>query len=81
MFKKLFSLFLAFTICTSLAFSQVKIIFDTDHGGDADDLGALVMLHNLHNRGECELACSHGVDYRTICNTCRGCSEPLLRKS
>jgi hypothetical protein len=35
--------------------AQVKIIFDTDHGGDADDLGALVMLHNLHNRGECEL--------------------------
>jgi inosine-uridine nucleoside N-ribohydrolase len=32
-----------------------KIIFDTDFGGDADDLGALVMLHNLHNRGECEL--------------------------
>ncbi len=37
-----------------LGTSQVKIIFDTDHGGDADDLGALVMLHNLHNRGECE---------------------------
>jgi inosine-uridine nucleoside N-ribohydrolase len=35
--------------------SQVKIIFDTDFGGDADDLGALVMLHNLHNGGECEL--------------------------
>ena len=37
------------------AFGQVKIIFDTDFGGDADDLGALVMLHNLHGRGECEL--------------------------
>ncbi|MBW6537811.1 MAG: nucleoside hydrolase [Mariniphaga sp.] len=35
--------------------AQVKIIFDTDFGGDADDLGALVMLHNLHNKGECEL--------------------------
>jgi inosine-uridine nucleoside N-ribohydrolase len=33
----------------------VKIIFDTDFGGDADDLGALAMLHNLHNSGECEL--------------------------
>ncbi len=33
----------------------VKIIFDTDFGGDADDLGALAMLHNFHNRGECEL--------------------------
>lgn len=37
------------------SFSQQKIIFDTDHGGDADDLGALVMLHNLHNMGACEL--------------------------
>jgi inosine-uridine nucleoside N-ribohydrolase len=35
--------------------SQVKIIFDTDFGGDADDLGALAMLHNFQNRGECEL--------------------------
>ncbi len=42
-------------LITSIASSQVKIIFDTDHGGDADDLGALVMLHNLHNSGECEL--------------------------
>jgi len=32
-----------------------KIIFDTDIGGDADDLGALAMLHNLHAAGECEL--------------------------
>jgi len=32
-----------------------KIIFDTDFGGDADDLGALAMLHHLHNRGACEL--------------------------
>lgn len=35
--------------------AQPKIIFDTDFGGDADDLGALVMLHHLMNRGECEL--------------------------
>lgn len=41
-----------FNICT---YSQVKIIFDTDFGGDADDLGALVMLHNFIERGECEL--------------------------
>ena len=33
----------------------VIIIFDTDFGGDADDLGALVMLHNFMARGECEL--------------------------
>lgn len=35
--------------------SQPKIIFETDMGGDADDLGALVMLNNFMNRGECEL--------------------------
>jgi inosine-uridine nucleoside N-ribohydrolase len=45
-----FSLFAVFT-----GTAQVKIIFDTDFGGDADDLGALAMLHNLHNNGECEL--------------------------
>lgn len=32
-----------------------QIIFDTDIGGDADDLGALAMLHNLDDRGECKL--------------------------
>ncbi len=32
-----------------------KIIFDTDFGGDADDLGALAMLNHFQNRGECEL--------------------------
>ena len=35
--------------------SPVTIILDTDFGGDADDLGALVMLHNFINRGECDL--------------------------
>ncbi len=35
--------------------TQPKIIFDTDFGGDADDLGALAMLHHLENRGECDL--------------------------
>ena len=33
----------------------VKLIFDTDFGGDADDLGALAMLHHFHNNGEAEL--------------------------
>jgi len=37
------------------AYSQTKIIFDTDFGGDVDDLGALVMLHNFMDKGECEL--------------------------
>lgn len=33
----------------------VKIIFDTDIGGDCDDAGALAMLHCLCDRGEAEL--------------------------
>ena len=45
----------AVALSTSVATAQPKIIFDTDFGGDADDLGALAMLNNLHNRGECEL--------------------------
>jgi hypothetical protein len=39
---------------TGLA-GQTKIVFDTDFGGDADDLGALVMLHQFMKHGECEL--------------------------
>ncbi len=35
--------------------AQPKIIFDTDIGGDADDLGALAMLHNYIKSGDCEL--------------------------
>ncbi len=35
--------------------AQKKIIFDTDFGGDADDLGALAMIHNLQSQGEVEL--------------------------
>jgi inosine-uridine nucleoside N-ribohydrolase len=54
--KRYIILFLfLFMLATSHVNSQVKIIFDTDFGGDADDLGALVMLHNFQNRGECEL--------------------------
>ena len=34
---------------------QPKIIFDTDFGGDADDLGALAMLHHLIDKKECNL--------------------------
>jgi len=33
----------------------VKIIFDTDIGGDCDDAGALAMLHRLCDKGEAEL--------------------------
>ncbi len=35
--------------------AQPKVIFDTDIGIAADDLGALAMLHNYVKRGECEL--------------------------
>lgn len=35
--------------------AQTKIIYDTDFGGDADDLGALSMLNYFHNNKECEL--------------------------
>ena len=35
--------------------AQVKIIFDTDFGGDADDLGALAMLNHWDNNDECDL--------------------------
>ena len=34
---------------------KVKIIFDTDMGGDYDDVGALGMLHALEKRGEIEI--------------------------
>jgi len=36
--------------------AQTRIIFDTDIGGDADDLGALAMFHHFIDRNECELA-------------------------
>ncbi|MEZ5107095.1 MAG: nucleoside hydrolase [Draconibacterium sp.] len=47
-------LVLLLLLATNL-FSQPKIIFDTDIGGDADDLGALAMLHTFIKRGDCEL--------------------------
>ena len=53
--KYLFLLFAAFLLSVTNAFAQNKIIFDTDLGGDVDDLGALVMLHNFVDKGECNL--------------------------
>lgn len=47
------SLFLYLFVPSILA--QPKIIFDTNFGGDADDLGALAMLHHLMHEGECEI--------------------------
>ncbi len=37
------------------SFAQKKLIFDTDFGGDADDLGALAMLHSFIDSKECDL--------------------------
>ncbi len=37
------------------AADKIKIIFDTDIGGDCDDAGALAMLHRLCDLGEAEL--------------------------
>ncbi|MEE4214862.1 MAG: nucleoside hydrolase, partial [Bacteroidales bacterium] len=49
-------LFIAMSLFSStVSQSQTKIIFDTDIGGDADDLGALAMLHHFIDRGECDL--------------------------
>ena len=51
----LFLALVAFLSFPTTLFSQVKIIFDTDFGGDVDDLGALVMLNNFIDKGECDL--------------------------
>ncbi len=54
--KKLQISILLLVVFISLGtFAQPKIIFDTDIGGDADDLGAIAMLHNYVSRGDCEL--------------------------
>ncbi|MEL7222213.1 MAG: nucleoside hydrolase, partial [Bacteroidota bacterium] len=40
---------------SSLVTPPIQLIFDTDFGGDADDLGALAMLNHFENRGEMDL--------------------------
>ena len=47
---------LLFIFYSTTTFAQPKIIFDTDFGGDADDLGALAMLHNFIDKGESKLS-------------------------
>ncbi|WP_394746890.1 nucleoside hydrolase [Spongiimicrobium salis] len=42
-------------LLTGNLFGQKNIIFDTDFGGDADDLGALAMLNHFQNKKEIEL--------------------------
>lgn len=53
--KRVVLLCFAFLSVFSQSYNQSKIIFDTDFGGDADDLAALAMLHTMHEKGECEL--------------------------
>ena len=68
--KKIFVLLIAATVATqNLAVSSktvaipngticndpIKIIFDADFGDDGDDLLALLMLHHMQDRGECEI--------------------------
>lgn len=43
------------TILSLNVYAQTRIIFDTDIGADADDLGALAMLHHFVDSKECEL--------------------------
>ena len=40
--------------------NEIKIPFDTDIGCDCDDAGAMAVLHELANQGECSiLAVTH----------------------
>lgn len=50
-----FCVFILALFMNLITMGQERIIFDTDFGGDADDLGALVMLHHFMNRNDCEL--------------------------
>jgi len=55
MTKHRFILLILASVLSLTSYSQTRIIFDTDFGGDADDLGALVMLHHFVDSKECEL--------------------------
>jgi len=53
---RLKTLFLiAISIFNINSYSQPNLIFDTDFGGDADDLAALAMLNHFANKNECNL--------------------------
>jgi len=60
--KNSYAILIAIIIATSTACSfkaeeakMTKIIFDTDFGYDADDLGALAMLHYFIDKDECDV--------------------------
>ena len=40
--------------------TPLTIIFDTDAGGDSDDIGALFLLHGAVERGEAKLLATMG---------------------
>ena len=56
-FKRLFFLLVSCIAANLQLYAQDKpiLIFDTDFGGDADDLGALAMLNHFHNKDEMQL--------------------------
>lgn len=54
-----------------------KIIFDTDLGGDCDDVIALDLLLSAQKAGECELI---GVTYSYFCRAACGCIYEILRQ-
>lgn len=46
---------ITFSSCSKTNTPKTNILFDTDFGGDADDLGALAMLNHFQNKGEINL--------------------------
>lgn len=54
--NKLLLLLIGVLFLSVISQAQTRIIFDTDFGIDADDLGALAMLHHFVDKNECELA-------------------------
>ena len=57
MSRCLFSGLMAGLMCSSSLFAaeSVRLVFDTDIGGDIDDAMALAVIHALQNRNECRL--------------------------
>lgn len=54
--RRKLSLFIASVLClATLLPAQTRVIFDTDFGGDADDLGALAMLHHFQQKKSCRM--------------------------
>ena len=43
--------------------NAVPLIVDTDFGGDVDDVGAIAVFNELHNRGEAEMLAVMSVSY------------------